>query len=49
MTTALKDGKTLLFIGDSITDCGRRDDRIRPLRLVDAVDDPVQPPRVRRR
>ena len=25
MTTRLRDGETLLFIGDSITDCGRRE------------------------
>lgn len=31
MSTVLQDGQTLLFIGDSITDCGRRDDRFRPL------------------
>ncbi len=33
MPTKLKDGETILFIGDSITDCGRRDDRGRPLGL----------------
>lgn len=31
MPTKLKNGETLLFIGDSITDCDRRDDRHRPL------------------
>ncbi len=30
MATVLKDGQTILFIGDSITDCGRRDDSARP-------------------
>ncbi|MFA6568703.1 MAG: GDSL-type esterase/lipase family protein [Victivallales bacterium] len=30
MATVLKDGQTVLFIGDSITDCGRRDDSARP-------------------
>ena len=30
MATVLKDGETILFIGDSITDCGRRDDFARP-------------------
>jgi lysophospholipase L1-like esterase len=30
MATVLKDGQTILFIGDSITDCGRRDDFARP-------------------
>lgn len=33
MPTALQDGQTFLFIGDSITDCGRREDRGRPLGL----------------
>ncbi|MFP4581716.1 MAG: SGNH/GDSL hydrolase family protein [Candidatus Sumerlaeia bacterium] len=33
MGTKLEDGQSLLFIGDSITDCGRRDDRGRPLGL----------------
>jgi lysophospholipase L1-like esterase len=33
MKTKLKDGQTILFIGDSITDCGRREDRGRPLGL----------------
>ena len=31
MATCLKDGETILFIGDSITDCGRRDDQHRPM------------------
>jgi len=31
MPTKLKTGETILFIGDSITDCDRRDDRYRPL------------------
>ncbi len=31
MATHLKDGQTLLFIGDSITDCGRRDPQHAPL------------------
>ncbi len=31
MGTCLKDGETILFIGDSITDCGRRDDQYRPI------------------
>ena len=31
MPTKLKSGESLLFIGDSITDCDRRDDRFRPL------------------
>jgi lysophospholipase L1-like esterase len=31
MATCLKDGETILFIGDSITDCGRRDERFRPI------------------
>lgn len=31
MPTKLKSGETILFIGDSITDCDRRDDRHRPL------------------
>jgi lysophospholipase L1-like esterase len=31
--TRLQDGQTILFIGDSITDCGRREDRGRPLGL----------------
>lgn len=30
MATALKDGQKIIFIGDSITDCGRRDDSARP-------------------
>ncbi len=30
MATVLKDRQTILFIGDSITDCGRRDDSARP-------------------
>ena len=30
MATKLKDGDTLVFIGDSITDCGRREDRGKP-------------------
>jgi lysophospholipase L1-like esterase len=29
--TILEDGQTFLFIGDSITDCGRRDDAYKPL------------------
>ena len=33
MSTALHSGQTLLFIGDSITDCGRRQDNGRPLGL----------------
>lgn len=31
MSTLLKSGETILFIGDSITDCGRRDPGGRPL------------------
>jgi lysophospholipase L1-like esterase len=31
MPTKIKNGETILFIGDSITDCDRRDDRHRPL------------------
>jgi len=31
--TRISSGDTVLFIGDSITDCGRRDDRGRPLGL----------------
>ena len=31
--TKLRSGETILFIGDSITDCGRRDDRGKPLGL----------------
>jgi len=31
MPTALQSGQTILFIGDSITDCGRRDNAHRPL------------------
>lgn len=31
MKTCLKDGETILFTGDSITDCGRRDGERRPL------------------
>jgi lysophospholipase L1-like esterase len=31
--TKLQNGDTMLFIGDSITDCGRRDDRGKPLGL----------------
>ena len=31
MGTIFKNGETLLFIGDSITDCGRMDDRFKPL------------------
>ena len=31
MATCLKNGETILFIGDSITDCGRRDEQHRPL------------------
>ena len=31
MPTKLKNGETLLFIGDSITDCGRRDAQHQPL------------------
>lgn len=31
MRTALRSGQTLLFIGDSITECGRREERHRPL------------------
>jgi lysophospholipase L1-like esterase len=30
MATVLKNGQKILFIGDSITDCGRRDDSARP-------------------
>ncbi len=30
MATILKDKQTILFIGDSITDCGRRDNSARP-------------------
>jgi len=31
MPTKLKSGESLLFIGNSITDCERRDERLRPL------------------
>lgn len=31
MGTIIEDKQTILFIGDSITDCGRRDDRHKPL------------------
>lgn len=31
MKTFIQNGETILFIGDSITDCGRREDRLRPL------------------
>jgi len=31
MSTILQDNETILFIGDSITDCGRREDQHRPL------------------
>ena len=33
MPTRIQTGQTALFIGDSITDCGRRDERGRPLGL----------------
>lgn len=31
MKTLIQNGETILFIGDSITDCGRREDRLRGL------------------
>lgn len=31
MKTLIQNGETILFIGDSITDCGRREERLRPL------------------
>lgn len=31
MSTLIHDKQSILFIGDSITDCGRREDRFRPL------------------